>query len=232
MHRKHSFLPGEIYHIYNRGNDKRQIFMDNSDYLRFVALLYLANGTEPINMRNRFYQGLALVEQIFEEERGDQLVDIGAWVLMPNHFHIMLRERVDGGLERFMQKLSTGYSMYFNKKNERTGALFEGRFKSRHVGDEGYMQWLFAYIHLNPLKLFDPHWKQGISNIAQARTFMEGFTWGSYQDWFGKERAEGKILSPGVFPEEFKKLNTFEDILKEFSKESFNHSLDSVTLTK
>lgn len=236
MLRENPIVPGEIYHIYNRGTDKRLIFLDSNDYTRFTYLLFLSNSTKHFKVRDildsQRHTGPSCV---WDFDRGELLVDIGAWVLMPNHFHIMLKERIPGGTTLFMRKLSTGYSMYFNKKNERTGALFEGRFKSRHVGDEGYVRWLFAYIHLNALKLFDPHWKQGIRDIFRARAFMEGFTWGSYQDWFMNTQDRpvgiGKILEQGSFPEDFKKLNTFEDILKEFTEGLFEHSVEPATIS-
>ena len=136
------FAFGEYFHIYNRGNSKQDIFKDNLDRERFQSQLFLANGTAPFDFRRVSKDG------VYDCERGGQLVYMGAYCLMPNHFHILLTPAVEGGVHTFMQKLSTGYSMYFNKKYERTGVLFEGKFKARHADSDEYLKYLFAYIHL------------------------------------------------------------------------------------
>jgi len=122
--RKVSFVSGEFYHVYNRGNSRQEIFHSQTDYDRFSALLYAANGAASIDSRE------VSLEDMFTFDRGEQQVAIGAYCLMPNHFHILVTPLVEGGLITFMRKLATGYSMYFNKKHHRTGSLFEGRFKS------------------------------------------------------------------------------------------------------
>ena len=93
MERKFSFCEGEFYHVYNRGTDKRDIFMDHSDYEHFLKLLFLCNSTKRIHMR-RLPHGL----NIFDFDRPDTLIDIGLFTLMPNHFHLMLHEKKEGGI--------------------------------------------------------------------------------------------------------------------------------------
>src|SRR3989344_2913843 len=117
--RKQNFVPGEFYHLYNRGTDKRKIFLDEQDYEHFLFLMYICNTTKSIELRN--------ISENFE--RGETIIDIGAYGLMPNHFHILVHEKIDGGISKYMLKLMTSYSMYFNKKYERTGKLYEGVFK-------------------------------------------------------------------------------------------------------
>ena len=121
--RKTNFVPGEYYHIYNRGNSKQKIFHDKEDYERFIKLIFLSNGSN--NFKIHFIKN----DVVYDFERGKQLVDIGAYCLMPNHFHILITQTEEGSISKFMQKLTTGYSMYYNKKYERTGSLFEGKFK-------------------------------------------------------------------------------------------------------
>jgi len=154
---------GEWYHCYNRGTDKRRIFNEERDYDRFLMLLYLANSNVRLHVSDigRGGQGPTL-DRILEMERGDPLVAVGAYSLMPNHFHLLLRPAQPGGVALFMQKVSTGYSMYFNKIHERTGTLFEGKFKSKHVSTDNYFRRLVNYIHANAAELYDPGWKQGI----------------------------------------------------------------------
>lgn len=197
--RHDSLALGEYFHIYNRGVDKRIIFKDDTDRDRFIELLYLANTKCPVNIRNirRDYSS------IFDFDREDVLVYIGAYCLMLNHFHILLTPVVESGVQIFMQKLLTGYSMYFNKKYERSGALFEGRFKSKHVSSDEYLKYLFAYIHLNPVKLIQPDWKDvGIQDIAEVKKYLDEYPYSSLRDYFGN-REESKILDKDKFPEYF-----------------------------
>src|SRR3989339_783003 len=150
MERKEKFIQDEFYHIFNRGVEKRTIFQNTSDYKRFMALLYLANSNQTVEFRNNSYGNS--FNEIFKQDRGEQLVAIGAYCLMPNHFHLLLTPLVNGGISKFMLKLQTGYSMYFNKKNERVGALFQGVFKSQYINEDKYLRYIYAYIHLNPAK--------------------------------------------------------------------------------
>ena len=115
MNRPHKFTTGEYYHIYNRGTDKREIFLDNHDYHRFMILLYLCNNSKALDLQKLFREGRSFTE-LFEMENKNPLVAIGTWVIMPNHFHILIKELTDNGTTTFMRKVMTGYSMYFNKK--------------------------------------------------------------------------------------------------------------------
>lgn len=202
---------GEFYHLYNRGSDKRTVFLDAKDHERFIALLYLANSTTPVHISN--YQGLTLME-LFSIKRGEPLVDIGAYCLMPNHFHLLVREKTENGISTFMQKVMTGYTMYFNKKYERTGALFSGTFKARHVDDDEYLRYLFAYIHLNPVKIIDPTWKEnGISDRTKAERHLNDYGYSSYLDYRAGGRREGVILNKDAFPEYFETNIEFKDFI-------------------
>ena len=151
------FAPSEWYHCYSRGIDKRIVFESVSDYQRFISLLYLTNTTTTLhrsNLENLKY------DELFTVPRKEPLVDIGAYALMPNHFHLLLYEKSAGSISRFMQKLGTAYTMYFNIKCERSGGLFTKPFRARHVSDDHYFQYVVDYIHLNPLKLFEPKQKE------------------------------------------------------------------------
>ena len=216
MRRRLEISIGEYYHLYNRGTDKRVIFMDSHDYKRFTALLYACNSTEPVNIANHFQKGRSFLD-LFEIEREDQLVDIVAYCLMPNHFHLLVREKVSGGTEKFMRKLLTGYSMYFNSKNKRTGTLFESRFKAKHAETDEYLRYLFAYIHLNPVKLIDPEWKEnGIQDRATAYDYLVNYMYSSYPDWKGNTRMESKILNMEASPEYFTTSSDFDGFVNDW----------------
>jgi len=195
-----TFVPGEFYHLYNRGTEKRTLFKDGADHKRFIDLLYLSNSGVGINVRDvrRTHH------DIFDFDRGKTLVDIGAYCLMPNHFHILVTPRTDTGLAEFMRKLGTSYSMYFNKRYERTGALFEGKFKAKHADTDEYLKYLFAYIHLNPVKLIQSDWKEkGILNREAAYQYVSTFQYSSLPDHIGQERPENIIIDVKAFPEYF-----------------------------
>jgi len=208
--RKVPFVPEEFYHIYNRGNSRQTIYHTKDDHNRFVTLLYVANGTESFDFRE------IDTDSIFEYERGEQQVSIGAYCLMPNHFHILLTPLVEEGVTLFMRKLTVGYSMYFNKKHHRTGSLFEGRFKSEHVDSDNYLKYLFSYIHLNPVKLLQPDWQQqGIINLQDTFTYLYAYRYSSYID-NAVSRPESNILNRTPFPEYFATKQAYDREMKDW----------------
>jgi putative transposase len=128
---------------------------------------------------------------------------------MPNHFHFLVRERKEKGISDFMQKLMTGYSMYFNKKYERRGTLFEGPFKAEHANSDTYLKYLFAYIHLNPVNLIESKWREsGVQNLKKVKHYLREFPYSSYPEYLGDIRPQSLILNQAEFPDYFR--NSFE----------------------
>lgn len=212
MPRKVSFAVGEFYHVYNRGVDKRIVFNDKQDYCRFMALLYLANTKEGVKVSN-ITQSFNL-ESVFVKKEKEFLVEIGAYCLMPNHFHLLIKERIERGLSTFMQKLSTAYTMYFNKRNERSGALFQGVFKAEHVKEDRYLKYLLSYIHLNPIKLIDPIWKERkVFDLRKTKNFLEKYEYSSYLDYKGKGRPYSHIIERAGFPNYFMENRGFDEFI-------------------
>lgn len=184
--------------------------MDNSDYRRFQNLLYLANSTLPIHFDNIKPRGRTSPD-IYLLERGNMLVEVCAYVLMPNHFHILVKEKAKGGISHFMQKLSTAYTMYFNERNRRNGVLFQGKYKAIHVDSDQYLKYLISYIHLNPVKLLEPTWKEtGIKDRSQAKAYLATFPYSSYPDFLAEQRPENAILSIEGLPAYFNTAKDFE----------------------
>ncbi len=203
--RKVNFVPGEYYHIYNRGNSKQKIYFDEHDYQRFVDLLYAVNTEDKFNFSDSI-KGISVYERIIK----DKLVSIGAYCLMPNHFHILISPLSEDGLSKFMQKLSTAYAMYFNKKNKRTGSIFEGKFKAEHLNNDIYLKYIFSYIHLNPIKLIQKDWKEvGLRDKQKTIEYLNKYKYSSLFDFLGKERREIIILSKKDFPDYFPDKNSF-----------------------
>lgn len=212
--RKTSLVNGEFYHIYNRGNSRQQIFFDHADYQRFIKLLYICNSIKKLNFRDDIAErGI----DVWDIDRKETLVSIGAWVLMPNHFHLYIISPKDGllgidnNITSFMRKLCTAYSKYINTKYKRTGSLFEGRFKSVHIADDIQARYLFSYIHLNPVKLFQKNWKEeGIKDKARAILFLDKYKWSSYCDFLSEDRIEQRLLDRRDFPSYFRNKKSFQ----------------------
>lgn len=152
------FAEGEFYHLYNRGVDRRTVFATKDDHERFQTYLYILNDAHNEKPSDCF-KTIERRAASFEKSRIEPLVSIGAYCLMPNHFHILATPRVEQGISKFMQKLQTAYTMYFNKKSSRTGSLFQGTFKATHVEEDAQLKYLYAYIHLNPAKLLTEDWR-------------------------------------------------------------------------
>jgi len=208
--RKVSFVDGEYYHIYNRGNSKQTIFHDKQDYQYFIKLLYISNNVESFNLN---HMGRSSNFNSFSIGKEVDIVAIGAYVLMPNHFHILLTQTEEGGISKFIQKLSTAYVMYYNKKYKRTGGLFEGKFKAQYVNNDRYLKYLFSYIHLNPIKLIQKDWKEkGIKNKKEALVCLNDYNYSSFIDYINPDRPQNKILNVNKFPKYFP---TKKDFLKE-----------------
>ena len=220
MQRKEPFVVGEYYHVYNRGVDKRIIFESSQDYRRFIILLYLCNSSVAIKLDNLIRFKKMSYLQVLSYERGEKLISIGAWCLMPNHFHLLIKEEVPGGISKFMGKLGTGYSMYFNAKNKRKGSLFSGRFKSKNISEDNYMKHLFGYIHLNPLDLEIPEWEEKLKSqkdiSKECIDILSKYTYSSYKEYLGIDRMESKIINKESFPEYFGSVESFKDFLNSY----------------
>lgn len=184
------YSPGEIYHIYNRGVDKRKIFLDGTDFVRFIHDLYEFNDEDNVfNLGSRFKNVAVLSKELQNETKKRKiLVDILAFALMPNHFHLMLRARDEKGIPEFMKKIGGGFAQYFNQKYKRTGALFEGKYKCVHVADDQHLLHLLYYIHTNPLSLKFPQWKEeGLPKKEEVLKYLEHYRWSSFFDYIGQK---------------------------------------------
>lgn len=183
----------EIVHTLNRGVDKRIIFLDDWDRFRFIHNLYEFNDQDRVEARNIFHKhsksGFSdIASQKVERKKRKLLVNIHCFCLMPNHYHLLLSPRVKDGISKFMKKLNMGYAKYFNQKYKRTGALFEGRYKAVPVIDEAHFIHLPYYIHLNPLDLVAPEWRnRTMRNPQKAIKFLENYRWSSFLDYIGKK---------------------------------------------
>ncbi len=217
----------EWYHCYNRGVDKRKVFLNKRDYERMLLLMYLAMNELPVRLFSATDTSLKTVfdQSLFKKTR--RIVEIGAYALMPNHIHFVLKEIQEGGISLFMQKVFTGYTMYFNQKNERTGALFAGTFKSKHVEDDRYLKHLISYVHLNPAELFEPNWKKGSGYILAMEKSLREYQYSSLPEFIGIERPQKLLIASSVF-ELFDKIPTTQQMLQEARTYESLHVTDEV----
>ncbi len=146
------FITEENYHIYNRGTDKRDIFVEKYDYQKFLLIMREINSeSRRLNIREltRREKDKSCKGPTFAKKVDDQLVEVIAYCLNPNHYHFILKQKIDGGISKFMQRLGTSYVMQFNKRHNRSGALFQGKFKSVHIETNEYLLYLSVYINAN-----------------------------------------------------------------------------------
>lgn len=213
--RKQKLVSNSIYHIFNRGVEKRPIFLDESDYFRFINNLAIFNDTKSVfNSKYRIKE-----KEIETSDTRKPLVDILAFCLMPNHFHLLLRQKKEGGISKFMNKLGVGYANYFNLKYERVGSLFQGTFKVVLINKESQFLYIPYYIHLNPLDLIIIDWREnGVNKPKLAIEFLDSYKWSSYRDYVGKSNFVGVLnkhplnelfVNPENYRKEFK--NFMED---------------------
>lgn len=185
------FKIGGIYHLINRGVEQRNIFLKNQDYQRFILSLEFFNSRESTNiweLVTRKGGEDAVYDRLKRrrEKQKDSLVEILAFVLMPSHFHLIIREIGEAGIAAFMRKIG-GYVSYFNKQNQRVGTLFQGRYRSIEIKDDSQLRAVFNYVHTNPVELVEPGWKSfKVKNPNKAVEWLKKYRWSSCLDYIGE----------------------------------------------
>lgn len=219
-----------IFHVYNRGVEKRDIFLDKEDYFRFVHNLFEFNDIAPAGKFSQIHPKSQLSEAkppTIKIKR-ELIVEILCFCLMPNHYHLILRQLRENGIAFFMQKLGTGYTMYFNQKQKRVGSLFQGPFKAIMVENDNYLTHLSRYIHLNPVELFEPNWKNdGIRDWQESGKFLESYRWSSYPDYVGKQNFPS-ITNRDFILQYFDGSENYQKFINEWVSEEFSEVEDLV----
>ncbi len=201
--RKIQFANGEYYHLYNRGVDKRTIFTDKNDYWRFFVSMNLLNDQDDGLMTDwkdfqRNHPRAELSDFPPLKKKREKLVEFVCYCLNPNHYHLMVRQSTEKGLERFMHKLGTSYTNYFNTRNTRGGSLFQGKFKAAHIKSNAKLLYLSAYINMNHLihGYKDREWK-----------------YSSLLDYLGKRK--NGLCNKKVIVGQFRNSNDYKLFLRE-----------------
>jgi REP element-mobilizing transposase RayT len=191
-----NFLAGEVYHVFNRGAHKSDVFRSDADYKRLQALLHVGNGANVPSMRDLLRRTHGDLFDLYSIDMPRDYVDVLAYCFMKNHTHYILRPKTDEGVERFMHKIMTGYSMYYNKRYDHSGTIWEGPFKARYVDTDAYLWQLFAYVHVNPVEYIAKFWKVDKTlDTDAALAYLSGYAYSSYVDFYAPVRSEGRILT-------------------------------------
>ncbi len=151
-YRPERFSPGHVYHVYNRGVNKQDIFADDRDRQRLLTLLPYCLTAETATSYSLFKRSRQQSKQKrrLKPAAGKGLVDLLCYCFMDNHFHLLLKENMEQGLSKYMQKLLNSYARYFNTRHQRSGPFFSGRFRSTLVNSDEHFLHVSRYVHLNP----------------------------------------------------------------------------------
>lgn len=204
--RKTQFANGEYYHIYNRGVDKRTVFQDENDFMRFYISLILLNSKQYGLMEDwrdfrRLHPRAQLSDFLKQHSKGEKIVEIVSYCLNPNHYHLLLRQKKEDGIKKYMHKLSTSYTNYFNAKYDRSGSLFQGRFKSSRIKSTGKLLYMSFYVSCN----------SEVHGIALARSYP----WCSYGEYASNISKSKLCGGKKIIIEHFRNTDDFKNFAKE-----------------
>lgn len=220
--RKFAPVEGELYHVFNRGTEKRKIFLNKKDYERFIVNLILFNTNRiPIRNISRYD-----INSACQKITNDPLVKIHAFSLLPNHFHLIIEQVAKNGIARFIHKLEIGYSGYFNKLNSRNGHLFQGAYKIVHIDNDAFRLYIPLYIHLNALELLESerYWeKKGIKNKTNAIKFLRDYQWSSLGEYLGTKSFP--FVSREILDELYKNPQEWETAIKDWLPDNVHDSV-------
>ena len=201
--RKTAIVPGEYFHIFNRGNNKQQIFFEKADWSRFMFMILHFQSPlvflHPIRHVTHFirYTTFGISAEEMNEIIATRYVELVCFALMPNHFHLLVKELHENGTARYMQRILNAHTKYINAKKNVSGHLFQGPFKAVHVENNDQLLYLSTYIHRNPRELKEWRGKEHL------------FPWSSYQDYTEKNRWR-ELLARGIISDQFKNPKEYQ----------------------
>ena len=207
-YRHSTFAPHEHYHLYNRGNNKQQIFHNESDYIRFLFyLLYFQSPlafpeiSEQVKLFKRTRE-FSILSEVVNTVISKRTVALVAFCLMPNHFHLIVEEIGNGGISKYMQRVLNAYSKYANKKypERHVGHVFQGPFKGVRQKTNEQLLYLSAYVHRNP------------RSIGTWTEREKQYQWSSFQDFLSPNRW-GDLLLRSVVSEQFKGGKSYKNFV-------------------
>jgi len=200
---RENIVVNEYYHIYNRGVGKKIIFKDDRDRIRFLFLILYFQAENNFPQISRIISSYVKhrVFDIKNELVLERFVELSSFALMPNHFHLIVKETKERGMGKYMQRVLNSYTKYFNTRYGVSGHLFEGPYKAVHIESNEQLLHLSAYIHLNPREFNEWHKKE------------VNFPWSSYQDYI-KENRWRNLLKIEIITEQFKNKNEYKNFVE------------------
>src|SRR3989338_1543698 len=211
----------ELYHVLNRGIDERKLFLNSSEYVRFIHNLYEFNDVAPAigPIRRNISDTNVGPRRSYIRKR---LVEIHGWCLMRDHYHLLISELIEGGLIKFMMKVNVGYAKYYNERYGRHGHLFQGKTKKIFIERESHFLYILHYLHLNPrdyltgAKKWRERDKGSIKNTEEALKYLNEYRWSSYLDYCGKKNFPS-ILTKNLFRDMF---GNYQEVVKDYLKDA------------
>ena len=219
--RKEPFFVGDIIHVYNRGNRKQEIVRDEKDRLYFLrALFYFNDKYSPPNIfrilrdlwKSDFYRKMKWPSTW---PARDPLVNILAFMLSENHYHLVLQEIKEGGVTSFMRKFGTGMTNRFNTRYKESGRLFQGAYKARRVDKDNYLQYLLVYVHIkNVFELYPGGLENALANFDDAYEFSLRYSYSSLGAYFSDKHIVAPIITTDTCKETFESKEKFKEFAK------------------
>lgn len=219
--RKEKIIQNEYYHVLNRGNNKQPIFKDKRDWIRLLFLILYFQS--PVTLRNISRQVSYFAEHkkfnppenTIKEIINSRCIELVAFTLMPNHFHLILYELKEGGISNYMKRILGGYTKYFNTKNEVSGHLFQGPFKAVHIKDDPQLIYLSAYIHRN------------IREVEKWAGKEHFFPYSSFKDYL-EENRWGKLLKTDIIRDQFSDTEKYKLFVEKSGAKDMQNVQNSV----
>lgn len=218
--RKEPFTVGSFVHVYNRGTRKQPIVRDAKDRWHFLEMLYYFNNE--ISSPTPFRELRRLLKLNFSNPfvwpsgwpPRKPIVKILVFALLDNHFHLLLKEIRESGIESFMRKLGTGMTNYFNARHQETGRLFQGSYKARTVDEELYLKYLSVYIQVkNPFELYPGGLQRAIGEFDKAFEFAIDYPYCSLADYVGKRNSP--IIDKDILSELFSSPKEYKEFARD-----------------
>lgn len=205
--RKTKIAPGQYYHIYNRGNNKQNIFTDEKDWIRFLFLVLYFQS--PVIFNNINYnisnftehRVFSVSQKTLDKILNNRTVELVNFTNMSNHFHLTVKEIEEGGISSYMQRIQNSHTKYFNTKYDKSGHLFQGPYQIVHIKNNEQFLHLSAYIHRNPREL------------RQWKDKEHLYPWSSYQDYLAENRW-GELLKPQIVLDQFSNKDEYKNFIE------------------
>lgn len=214
-YRKTIFANNHYYHILNRGVNKGVIFQNSKEYQRFIDLVDFYRLNPDIRFSHYGLLSDSGKQEYIDRLRQNNkvLVEIISFCLMPNHFHLLLKQVQDGGLQNFIRCVQNGYAKFFNTRNKRSGPLFQSAFKSVLIESNEQLLHVSRYIHLNP----------ATSNLIKIE-HLSNYGWSSFKNFLGDGSYE--FINPGIVTDQFEDKSDYKDFVN--SQADYQRELDQI----